>query len=119
MNQPNYNEQPIEKPLDTTDYKIWMDYYAKRNDIDIVLDKSLDAPAAVPDSLWQKKKGTTIIVNPDKMMKEHNLSFEQFLQVLVHEVGHLDEDAELEADKEWESVINQREKKSYREMKNA
>ena len=84
----------------------WITFYAKKNNLTITIDTTLDAPAAVPDTTtWATP---TIIINPNLCIQKLNLTQEEFLMVMFHEIEHLREDVHLLSTPEGKSIANQR-----------
>lgn len=106
-------------------YKHWIDFYSKKNGINLIIDETLPAPAAVPDNSQQDIP--TILVNPTLLKGKINLDDEGVLQVLFHEIEHLKEDTALKSTSSGRAIAWQRQErfkqhgvfaKTYHELEN-
>ena len=94
--------------FDESKLKTWMDFYSKKNWIEVVINSNY--PAAAWINLENIEK-PIVTFNPVKIKEEYNFSEEKMFFVLFHELEHLKEEIELKSTKQWQRIYEKRNKK--------
>lgn len=91
--------------FDITKYTPWINLLSKKNNIEIVIDTSFSHTAAINLENIHRPK---IILNPKLMKEKFHYSDEEIIFDIGHELGHDEEESELQSTDEWKKVVQKR-----------
>jgi len=91
--------------FDITKYTPWINLLSKNNNIQINIDNSFSHTAAIN---LQDLSKPQIILNLRLMKEKYNYSDDEIMFDIGHELGHLDEETQLQSTQTWKDIAQQR-----------